>query len=92
MKQSQRDKVMESFRRGQVPVLAATDVAARGIDVSGVKLVINYDIPQNTEYDIHRIGRTGRAGKAGRAVTLCCEMCIRDSSRLDAQHGFSGRY
>lgn len=72
MKQSQRDKVMESFRRGQVPVLAATDVAARGIDVSGVKLVINYDIPQNTEYYIHRIGRTGRAGKAGRAVTLCC--------------------
>lgn len=71
MKQSQRDKVMESFRRGQVPVLAATDVAARGIDVSGVELVINYDIPQNTEYYIHRIGRTGRAGKAGRAMTLC---------------------
>ena len=47
-------------------------MAARGIDVSGVKLVINYDIPQNTEYYIHRIGRTGRAGKAGRAVTLCC--------------------
>ena len=71
MKQSQRDKVMEGFRQGRISVLAATDVAARGIDVGGVELVINYDIPQSAEYYVHRIGRTGRAGKSGRAVTLC---------------------
>ncbi|HWR19316.1 MAG TPA: DEAD/DEAH box helicase [Clostridia bacterium] len=72
MKQAQRTKVMEGFKRGKTPVLVATDVAARGIDVSGIEYVINFDIPQNAEYYTHRVGRTGRAGKTGKAVTLCC--------------------
>lgn len=72
MKQAQRTKVMNAFKRGHRSILIATDVAARGIDVNNVDYVINYDIPQNDEYYIHRIGRTGRAGKSGKAITLCC--------------------
>lgn len=71
MKQSQRTKVMDSFKFGKTTLLVATDVAARGIDVNDVDYVINYDIPQNTEYYVHRIGRTGRAGKSGNAITIC---------------------
>lgn len=71
MKQSQRTKVMDSFKYGKTTIMVATDVAARGIDVNDIEYVINYDIPQNTEYYIHRIGRTGRAGKDGTAITLC---------------------
>lgn len=71
MKQSQRTKVMDAFKHGRSCILVATDVAARGIDVHNIDYVINYDIPQNTEYYIHRIGRTGRAGKSGKAVTIC---------------------
>ncbi len=70
MKQSQRTQVMNSFRSGGVSLLIATDVAARGIDVSGVDAVFNYDIPQDYEYYIHRTGRTGRAGHTGKAYTL----------------------
>lgn len=71
MKQSQRTKVMDSFKSGKSDILVATDVAARGIDVNDIDYVINYDIPQNTEYYVHRIGRTGRAGKSGKAITIC---------------------
>lgn len=71
MNQSQRSKVMSTFKRGKIAILVATDVAARGIDVNDIDYVINYDIPQNTEYYVHRIGRTGRAGKSGIAFTLC---------------------
>ncbi len=71
MKQSQRTKTMEAFKQGRKGILVATDVAARGIDVDGIEYVFNYDIPQNTEYYVHRIGRTGRAGKSGKAVTIC---------------------
>ncbi len=70
MKQSQRDRVMAKFRAGTIDILVATDVAARGIDVLEVDLVINYDVPQDIEYYIHRIGRTARAGRAGRAITF----------------------
>lgn len=70
MKQLQRTQVMNSFKNGTTAVLIATDVAARGIDVSGVDAVFNYDIPQDNEYYIHRIGRTGRAGRTGVAYTL----------------------
>jgi len=70
MKQSQRDRVMGSFRKGTIDILIATDVAARGIDVEDVDMVINYDVPQDVEYYVHRIGRTGRAGKSGRAITF----------------------
>lgn len=70
MKQSQRDAVMKKFRSGKIEILIATDVAARGIDVDNVEAVFNYDIPQDDEYYVHRIGRTGRAGRSGRAFTL----------------------
>ena len=70
MKQQARDHVMQMFRGGKVDVLIATDVAARGIDVSGIGAVFNYDIPQDVEYYVHRIGRTGRAGRSGLAFTL----------------------
>lgn len=70
LKQVQRTRVMNEFKRGRVAILIATDVAARGIDVSDVDYVINYDIPMSTEYYVHRIGRTARAGKSGSAITL----------------------
>lgn len=70
LKQSQRDRVMNGFRNGKTEILVATDVAARGIDVDDVDAVFNYDIPQDDEYYVHRIGRTGRAGKAGRAFSF----------------------
>lgn len=70
MKQIQRTQVMNSFKNKTSEILVATDVAARGIDVSGVDAVFNYDLPQDNEYYIHRIGRTGRAGRTGTAYTL----------------------
>ena len=71
LKQPQRDRVMQKFRNGAIEILVATDVAARGIDVENVDIVFNYDIPQDEEYYVHRIGRTGRAGKSGIAFTFC---------------------
>jgi ATP-dependent RNA helicase DeaD len=67
LSQNQRDNVMRKFRDGSIDVLVATDVAARGLDVSGVSHVINFDLPQDPESYVHRIGRTGRAGKEGSA-------------------------
>ena len=70
MKQAMRDRVMKSFREGKVDILVATDVAARGIDVDDVEAVFNYDLPQDDEYYVHRIGRTGRAGRTGKSFTF----------------------
>jgi ATP-dependent RNA helicase DeaD len=70
MKQSQRDRVMKGFRTGKTEILIATDVAARGIDVDDVEAVFNYDLPQDEEFYVHRIGRTGRAGRVGKAFTF----------------------
>jgi ATP-dependent RNA helicase DeaD len=70
LKQSQRDRVMAQFRRGEIDLLVATDVAARGIDVEEIDLVVNVDVPQVAEYYVHRIGRTARAGRSGRAITF----------------------
>ena len=70
LKQEQRDRVMNSFRNGATEILVATDVAARGIDVDDVEAVFNYDIPQDDEYYVHRIGRTGRAGRDGIAFSF----------------------
>ncbi len=72
MSQHQRDVAMGRFRNGSTNILIATDVAARGIDVDDVEAVINYDIPQDIEYYVHRIGRTGRAGRRGRSFTFVC--------------------
>lgn len=68
--QSQRDAVLAKFRQGEVWILIATDILARGLDFRGVNLVINYDFPQTVQSYVHRIGRTGRAGRPGRAVTF----------------------
>lgn len=70
LKQQQRDNVMGKFRGGTLEILVATDVAARGIDVDDIELVVNYDVPQDEEYYVHRIGRTGRAGREGKACTF----------------------
>ena len=77
MTQKMRDKVMNKFRNGNINILVATDVAARGLDVDNLDVIINYDVPQNPENYIHRIGRTARAGKLGYAFTLVC----RDETR-----------
>jgi len=72
MKQQQRTHVLSGFKSQRTSILVATDVAARGIDVENIDFVINFDLPQDPEYYIHRIGRTGRAGKSGTAISLCC--------------------
>lgn len=71
MSQSRRDAAMQRFRFGQTRILVATDVAARGLDVQGIEAVVNYDLPQDDQHYIHRIGRTARMGQSGRAFTLC---------------------
>ena len=78
--QSKRNQVMSGFKRGKFPILVCTDVAARGIDVDDVEAVINFDLPNENEYYLHRIGRTGRARKHGVALTL---LCFTESVRLD---------
>ena len=70
MTQQTRDKVMNKFRNGNINILVATDVAARGLDIANIDVIINFDVPQNTDDYIHRIGRTARAGNAGFAFTL----------------------
>lgn len=70
LSQAQRDRVMERFRKGNLDLLVATDVAARGLDVDDVDVVINYDIPNDVDNYVHRIGRTGRAGRKGRSITF----------------------
>ncbi len=70
MSQGARDGVMIAFKSGRLPILVATDVAARGLDISSVTHVVNYDVPTSPDVYVHRIGRTGRAGESGRAVTL----------------------
>merc|ERR1719424_942486 len=68
--QHERDQVLREFKEGKTPIMVATDVAARGLDVKEVMVVINFDFPNNVEDYVHRIGRTGRAGKKGTAVTF----------------------
>lgn len=70
LSQNARERVMKEFRSGATPILVATNVAARGLDVSGVDQVINYDLPESQQYFTHRVGRTGRMGRAGEAVTF----------------------
>ncbi len=77
----QRKEAMEGFRNGRYRILAATDIAARGIDVVGIELVVNYDLPEDRENYVHRIGRTGRAGKAGHAISFA-----RPDQRYDVQN------
>jgi ATP-dependent RNA helicase RhlE len=94
--QPQRDKTLARFRGGRLPVLVATDVAARGVDVKAVTLVVNFDLPKEPEAYIHRIGRTGRAGASGRAISYATgeelkqlrdiEKLIKNAIPVDAAH------
>jgi ATP-dependent RNA helicase DeaD len=81
MSQGSRDGVMIAFKDGREKLLIATDIAARGLDISGVSHVINYDMPNSPDVYVHRIGRTGRVGRSGRAITLVTSKQLRD---LDA--------
>ena len=74
--QKKRLRIMQQFKSGDIKILVATDVASRGIHVEDIDIVINYDIPQDPEDYVHRIGRTGRAGKTGRSITLACESYV----------------
>lgn len=74
--QKKRLRTMQQFKAGQIKILVATDVASRGIHVEDIDIVINYDIPQDPEDYVHRIGRTARAGKTGKAITLACEKYV----------------
>lgn len=83
--QSAREKTLERYRQGEFDILVATDVAARGIDVKNITLVVNYDLPMESDAYVHRIGRTARAGKSGQAISLCSEeevALLRDVERL----------
>jgi ATP-dependent RNA helicase DeaD len=83
MSQGQRDGVMIAFKGGRERLLVATDVAARGLDITGVSHVVNYDIPNSPDVYVHRIGRTGRAGEAGRAITLITPRQRRDLEAIE---------
>src|SRR5690606_28266033 len=93
-----RERTLRSFRNGRFSVLVATDVAARGIDVSGITHVINYDLPMEAENYIHRVGRTGRAGASGIAISICeprernllrnIEQILKQKVRIDEDHPF----
>jgi len=81
--QVKRQEIVESFKAGRLQYLVATDVAARGLHVDNLDLVINYDLPEDPENYVHRIGRTGRTGKSGRAITLACEKFVMGLEALE---------
>jgi ATP-dependent RNA helicase DeaD len=83
MSQGQRDGVMIAFKGGRERLLVATDVAARGLDITGVSHVVNYDVPNSPDVYVHRIGRTGRAGESGRAITLITPRQRRDLEGIE---------
>jgi ATP-dependent RNA helicase RhlB len=86
--QRRRFKILDDFKRGDVPLLIATDVASRGLHIEGVTEIVNYDLPQDPEDYIHRVGRTARAGASGRAFTLACEDYIDSLPAIEKLLGF----
>jgi ATP-dependent RNA helicase DeaD len=87
MSQGARDGVMISFKDGRLPLLVATDVASRGLDISGVSHVINFDVPTSPDLYVHRIGRTGRVGRSGRAITFAESRQRRDVEAIEKHAG-----
>ena len=87
LSQANRERALEAFRNGDIPILVATDVAARGLDITDIDLVVNYDVPMSGEEYVHRIGRTGRAAALGRAVTLATELDGRRVSDIERKLG-----
>jgi ATP-dependent RNA helicase RhlB len=82
--QKKRQEIVDAFKSGGLKYLVATDVAARGLHIDDLDLVVNYDLPEDPENYVHRIGRTGRSGRAGRAVTLACEKFVMGLEALEA--------
>jgi ATP-dependent RNA helicase RhlB len=82
--QNKRQEIVEAFKSGQLQYLVATDVAARGLHIDNLELVVNYDLPEDPENYVHRIGRTGRTGKSGRAITLACEKFVMGLESVEA--------
>ena len=96
MTQSARLEALQKFKDGEVPLMIASDVAARGLDIAGLSHVFNFDVPGNAEDYVHRIGRTGRAGKSGRAFTIAAsdddqQICGRHR-KADRQIDSAGRW
>ena len=89
MTQGARDGVMLAFKGGRVPILVATDVAARGLDISTVTHVVNYDVPTSPDTYVHRIGRTGRVGRSGRAITFVEDRQKREMEAIERHIGMS---
>ncbi|KIM04221.1 MAG: DEAD/DEAH box helicase [Sulfurovum sp. AS07-7] len=87
IEQMDRDEIIKSYRRGQIKILIATDVAARGLDIKGVTHVFNYHIPFDPQSYVHRIGRTGRAGKSGQAITLVSTEEFKELQRIQKEVG-----
>src|SRR5215212_4357516 len=87
MSQGSRDGVMIAFKDGRQPLLVATDIAARGLDISGVTHVVNYDVPTSPDVYVHRIGRTGRVGRSGRAITLISPRQRREVEAIERHAG-----
>ena len=87
MTQGARDGVMISFKEGRLPLLVATDVAARGLDIAGVSHIINFDVPTSPDVYVHRIGRTGRVGRSGRAITFYEPRQRRDIQAIERHAG-----
>jgi len=83
LSQANRERALETFRRGECSALVATDVAARGLDITDIDLVVNFDVPMQPEDYVHRIGRTGRADRTGKAVTLVSELDERRSTEIE---------
>jgi ATP-dependent RNA helicase RhlB len=86
--QRKRFRLMERFKNGHIKILIATDVASRGIHVEDISHVVNYDLPQDSENYVHRIGRTARAGKSGRALSLACEEYVFHLEPLEKMLGY----
>src|SRR3712207_9369422 len=91
MSQGQRDGVMLAFKGGRVPILVATDVAARGLDIATVTHVVNFDVPTSPDVYVHRIGRTGRVGRSGRAITFVEPRQKRELEAIENHIGKIGR-
>jgi ATP-dependent RNA helicase RhlB len=87
--QNKRLRLLEDFKEGKLPILVATDVAARGLHIPAVTHVINYDLPQDAQDYVHRIGRTARAGESGDAISMCCETYV--YSLPDIEHYIGNR-
>jgi ATP-dependent RNA helicase RhlE len=84
LSQGQRKRALDSFKSGRSRIMVATDVAARGLDVKGIELVINYDLPDSSSDYVHRIGRTARAGKKGKAISLATPGQLKNIKAIEA--------